>query len=59
MPKSGGDREGPFKSREHPFPESLGSTEIVLPRGVVCDPCNNGPLSRLDQAFLSSRLSRC
>ena len=44
-------QEGPFTSREHPFPESLGNTEIVLPPGVVCDRCNHGPLSTLDQTI--------
>jgi hypothetical protein len=48
----------PFTSREHPIPESLGNqtkegqNEIVLPRGVVCDKCNNGVLSRLDYALI-------
>jgi hypothetical protein len=41
-----------FVSREHPFPEALGNQEIVLPRGVVCDPCNHGVLSQLDQALV-------
>ena len=35
-------------SVEHVFPESLGNAEIVLPKGTVCDSCNNGKLSRLD-----------
>lgn len=55
----GGD--GGFTSREHPFPESLGNTEIVLPPGVVCDRCNNGPLSVLDQTicgFLPVKMRR-
>lgn len=42
---------GGFRSREHPFPESLGNTEIILPAGVVCDRCNSGVLSQLDQAI--------
>jgi hypothetical protein len=42
----------PFTAQEHPFPEGLGNQEIVLPPGIVCDPCNHGPLSQLDQAFL-------
>jgi hypothetical protein len=46
-----GTTAGSFTSREHPFPESLGNTEIVLPPGVICDCCNNGPLSRLDQTI--------
>jgi len=29
-----------------------GKEPILLPRGVVCDPCNNAPLSRLDQALI-------
>ncbi len=40
--------DGGFLSEEHPVPESLGNTEIVLPNGVVCDRCNNGVLSQLD-----------
>lgn len=38
--------------REHPIPESMGNTTIELPRGVVCDRCNGGVLSDLDQALL-------
>jgi hypothetical protein len=37
-----------FTSFEHIFPESLGNVELVLKPGVVCDICNNGILSRLD-----------
>ena len=33
------------------MPESMGNTEIVLPNGVVCDRCNGGVLSDLDQAI--------
>src|SRR5262245_34083431 len=33
--------DGPFTNKEHVFPESLGNTTIVLPRGAVCDSCNN------------------
>jgi hypothetical protein len=43
---------GSFGSEEHVFPEGLGNDEIVLPRGYVCDKCNNGPLSALDDALL-------
>lgn len=42
---------GGFKSEEHPLPESMGNTEIVLPNGVVCDTCNGGVLSNLDQTL--------
>jgi hypothetical protein len=38
---------------EHIFPESLGNAEKVLPAETVCLKCNNGILSRLDQAFMN------
>jgi hypothetical protein len=50
--------DGPFTSREHPIPESLGNQghggkpAIVLPRGVVCDKCNNEVLSGLDSKLI-------
>ena len=53
--------DGGFTTREHTFPESLGNTELVLPPGVVCDRCNNGQLSVLDQTicdFLPVKLRR-
>ncbi|MEJ7786880.1 MAG: hypothetical protein WKF96_18930 [Solirubrobacteraceae bacterium] len=41
--------DGGFVGREHIFSESLGNlTDYVLPPGVVCDRCNNGPLSAAD-----------
>lgn len=43
------------------FPESIGNREIVLPNGVVCDRCNNGTLSTLDQVmceFMPVKLRR-
>ena len=43
--------DGGFAAVEHVLPESIGNTEIVLPRGVVCDRCNNGELSVLDQVL--------
>lgn len=43
---------GEFSSREHIFPETVGNTDLAtLPPGTICDRCNNGPLSRLDQAL--------
>lgn len=36
---------------EHVIPETLGNAELVLPAGVVCDRCNNGPLAALDEAL--------
>jgi hypothetical protein len=46
-------RPGPFTSQEHVVPEGLGNKHLVLPMGVVCDPCNNGPLSALDGESLN------
>ncbi len=48
--------DGPFKSEEHIVPEAMGNNDIVLPRGYVCDPCNNGVLSRLDDELRTSPL---
>lgn len=48
-----------FTSVEHVIPEGLGNQglggypEIVLPKGVVCDKCNNGKLSALDQTLIT------
>jgi hypothetical protein len=42
----------PRTSAEHVIPEGLGNDELILPPGVVCDRCNNGPLSVADQAIL-------
>lgn len=42
---------GGFASVEHIVPESMGNTTFVLPRGVVCDRCNHGILSDLDNAL--------
>jgi hypothetical protein len=41
-----------FTSEEHIFPESLGNDELVLPKGYVCDKCNNELLSGLDNSLL-------
>ena len=43
---------GPFSRPEHVFPEALGNREIILRPGFVCDPCNHGVLSRLDQCLV-------
>ncbi len=39
---------GPFRDEEHVIPEALGNDEVVLPPGVVCDPCNRR-IGALDQ----------
>jgi hypothetical protein len=41
--------DGGFTSEEHAVPESLGNTEFILPKGIVCDRCNSGPLATLDE----------
>jgi hypothetical protein len=42
------------KSEEHIIPESLGNTDHVLPRGWVCDGCNNYMSRKLEKPFLDS-----
>ena len=44
--------DGPFSSEEHVISESLGNDKMVLPKGCVCDRCNNEILSSLDQFLL-------
>jgi hypothetical protein len=44
--------DGGFTSREHAFPESLGNTTVIAPRGVVCDRCNHGPLADVEQELI-------
>jgi hypothetical protein len=48
--------EGPFRSEEHILPEAMGNHDYVLPRGYVCDPCNNGVLAGLDAELCNSPL---
>jgi hypothetical protein len=47
---------GPFTSEEHIVPESLGNYDTVLPKGMVCDRCNNEVLSGLDAELVNSDL---
>jgi hypothetical protein len=44
--------DGEFRSEEHVLPESLGNKVTIIPRGVICDRCNNGPLSMCDEALV-------
>lgn len=46
------------KSVEHIVPESLGNSKHVLPRGVVCDGCNNYFARKLEGPVLSHRSFR-
>lgn len=45
--------DGPFTAVEHIVPEAIGNASMILPRGTVCNPCNNGPLALLDSALAS------
>ncbi len=42
------------KSVEHVVPESLWNKKHVLPKGVVCDPCNNYFAREVEKPFLDS-----
>ncbi len=42
------------RSVEHIIPESLGNIEHILPRGVVCDACNNYFSREVERPFLDS-----
>jgi hypothetical protein len=41
-------------SVEHVIPESLGNKKTVLPKGAVCDSCNNYFASKIEQPVLAS-----
>ena len=43
--------DGGFTTVEHTLSESLGNRDVTLENGVVCDRCNNGVLSDLDQTL--------
>lgn len=40
-------------SVEHVIPQSLGNSQIVLPRGMICDPCNNYIARKIEQPLLA------
>ncbi len=42
------------RSFEHIIPESLGNSTLVLPKGVVCDACNNYLAREVEKPFLES-----
>jgi hypothetical protein len=47
--------EARFTSEEHIVSESLGNYDyLVLPVGYVCDVCNNGVLSKLDNTLIKA-----
>jgi hypothetical protein len=41
-------------SVEHVLPESLGNTTLILPKGVVCDGCNNYFARKVEAPFLNA-----
>lgn len=50
------NRSDESKGREHIIPESLGNKHVVLPRGAVCDPCNNYFSRKIEGPLLNSSL---
>ncbi len=44
---------GTSKSVEHIIPESFGSKRVVLPKGIVCDKCNNYFSHKVEGPLLS------
>lgn len=42
------------KSEEHIIPKSLGNEEIVLPKGIICDNCNNYFAREIEKPFLEN-----
>ena len=40
------------KSKEHIIPESLGNLDHVLPKGIVCDSCNNYFSREVEKPFM-------
>lgn len=44
---------GTFNSEEHILPETLAGDNIYLPKGFVCDTCNNGVSSKLDESLIN------
>ena len=44
--------DGNFSSVEHVIPESIGNETLLLPRGHLCDKCNN-EISKLEEEFVN------
>ena len=49
-----GTTQGPFESIEHPIPESMGNDDTFLPKGFVCDSCNQYFGSKVEQPIMAS-----
>ncbi|NNH66630.1 HNH endonuclease [Rhizobium laguerreae] len=45
-------------SVEHIVPHSLGNTSAVLPRGAICDQCNNYFARKIEQPLLADQAFR-
>ena len=41
------------KSEEHIIPKSLGNDDLILPKGIICDKCNNYFSTNIEKQFLS------
>lgn len=41
------------KSEEHVIPKSLGNDDLILPKGIICDKCNNYFSTNIEKQFLS------
>lgn len=42
------------KSEEHIIPKSLGNEEMILPKGIICDSCNNYFAREIEKPFLEN-----
>ena len=49
-----GTTQGSFESIEHPIPESMGNDDTFLPKGFVCDSCNQYFGSKVEQSIMAS-----
>lgn len=53
-----GNDSSSSKSVEHIVPESFGNKTTFLPKGIVCDKCNNYFARKVEQPFLESETVR-
>jgi hypothetical protein len=49
-----GTTQGPFMHIEHPIPESMGNYDTILPKGFVCDGCNQYFGSKIEQQIMAN-----
>jgi predicted transcriptional regulator len=43
------------KSEEHIIPKSLGNEELIIPKGIICDSCNNYFAREIEKPFLNNK----